>query len=285
MSDCKLGQARCSSSHSPSLSPGCRFLPDAQQPANVPRIGYLSPASDTPLLQAFRQGLRDLGWVEGHNIALEVRSADGKYERLPQLAAELVRLNVARDRRLEHPGGPGGPARHHDDPDRHTVCGRSDRERARRQPGASGGQHHGVDAPGSGVAREVCGVGQGSRPRSHSDWCPLEPGQPNTRSELEGCRSRGPGAQGSASRRGGADPEKLEIAFSVLARKLVEALVVLPDGMFLTQGDRIVALASEESASGDLRHDGVREGRRSHGLWGQFASTCTDTERRSWIRS
>ena len=60
----------------------------------MPRIGYLSPASDAPLLQAFRQGLRDLGWVEGHNVAVEVRSADGKYERLPQLAAELVRLNV-----------------------------------------------------------------------------------------------------------------------------------------------------------------------------------------------
>ncbi len=67
---------------------------DAQEPAKVPRIGYLSPASSTPLLEAFRQGLRDLGWVEGQNIAIVVRSAEGKYERLPELAAELVRLKV-----------------------------------------------------------------------------------------------------------------------------------------------------------------------------------------------
>ena len=67
---------------------------DAQSPSKVPRIGYLSPALDTSLLAALRQGLRDLGWVEGQNIAIEARSAEGKYERLPELAAELVRLKV-----------------------------------------------------------------------------------------------------------------------------------------------------------------------------------------------
>ncbi len=84
----------------------------AQRPAKVPRIGVLSayfssrPSPDLeasreelpPLgyaeLEAFRQGLRDLGYVEGQNIALEYRLADGKLERLPELAAELVRLQV-----------------------------------------------------------------------------------------------------------------------------------------------------------------------------------------------
>jgi len=70
---------------------------DAQQPAKIPRIGFLwaSPLSASPhRLEAFRQGLRELGYVEGQNIALEVRSAEGKWERLPALAAELVRLKV-----------------------------------------------------------------------------------------------------------------------------------------------------------------------------------------------
>ena len=58
-----------------------------------PVIGILTPQSIPELLTAFRQGLRDLGYVEGHNIAIEYRFADG-YERLPELAAELVRLQV-----------------------------------------------------------------------------------------------------------------------------------------------------------------------------------------------
>lgn len=68
---------------------------EAQQPAKVARIGYLESGDPgTPLVEAFRQGLRDLGWVEGQNIAIEVRAAEGKYDRLPELAAELVRLKV-----------------------------------------------------------------------------------------------------------------------------------------------------------------------------------------------
>jgi putative ABC transport system substrate-binding protein len=68
----------------------------AQQQGNVPRIGILTPASEasTPLWEAFRQGLRDLGYVEGKTIVLEYRFAAGKNERLPELAAELVRLKV-----------------------------------------------------------------------------------------------------------------------------------------------------------------------------------------------
>jgi putative ABC transport system substrate-binding protein len=70
----------------------------AQAGAQTPRIGILTNAFDphSPYspFEAFRQGLRDLGYVEGQSIALEYRFADGKLERLPALAAELVRLKV-----------------------------------------------------------------------------------------------------------------------------------------------------------------------------------------------
>jgi hypothetical protein len=70
----------------------------AQQSKHVPRIGILAPTLDphdpSSSFQAFRQGLRDLGYVEGQSIALEYRVAEGKVERLPELAAELVRLKV-----------------------------------------------------------------------------------------------------------------------------------------------------------------------------------------------
>jgi putative tryptophan/tyrosine transport system substrate-binding protein len=70
---------------------------DAQQIKRVPRIGLLSPfsPSDTALWhEAFRQGLRDLGWVEGKNISIEYRYAEGRNDRLPDLAADLVHLKV-----------------------------------------------------------------------------------------------------------------------------------------------------------------------------------------------
>src|SRR5215470_7572662 len=68
----------------------------AQQPKKVPRIGYLSvgPASDPARGEAFRQGLRELGYLDGKNIVIEWRYAEGKRDRLPALVIELVRLKV-----------------------------------------------------------------------------------------------------------------------------------------------------------------------------------------------
>jgi len=67
---------------------------DAQPSAKVPTIGYLSIAGSGPLAASFRQGLQDLGYIEGRTIAIAYRSAEGKPERLPALAAELVQLPV-----------------------------------------------------------------------------------------------------------------------------------------------------------------------------------------------
>jgi putative ABC transport system substrate-binding protein len=70
----------------------------AQEPAKIPRIGFLTPVvpqnDSWERLEDFRQGLRELGYVEGKNIRLEVRWGEGKLDRLPGLAAELVRLEV-----------------------------------------------------------------------------------------------------------------------------------------------------------------------------------------------
>src|SRR5262249_11562089 len=70
---------------------------EARQAGKVPRIGFLSltsPSDRPSLLDAFRQGLRELGWVEGQNIVIDYRYAEDRVERLPDLAAELVRLKV-----------------------------------------------------------------------------------------------------------------------------------------------------------------------------------------------
>src|SRR6266513_1611082 len=69
----------------------------AQQPTKIPRVGLLStfsPSETRPWHQALRQGLRDLGWVEGENISIEYRYAEGRLDRLPAIATDLVRLKV-----------------------------------------------------------------------------------------------------------------------------------------------------------------------------------------------
>jgi len=74
------------------------FPADAQQLAKIPRIGFLSGSGDpnTPGLQldAFRRGLRELGYIEGKNILVEYRYVEGRVDRIPSLVAELMQLKV-----------------------------------------------------------------------------------------------------------------------------------------------------------------------------------------------
>src|SRR5262250_634872 len=85
-----------------SLAVGCLFSAigfstEAQQPGKIQRIGFLGGASASSYavrIDAFRQRLNELGYIEGKNIVIEYRYAEGKLDRLPELAAELVRLKV-----------------------------------------------------------------------------------------------------------------------------------------------------------------------------------------------
>jgi ABC-type uncharacterized transport system substrate-binding protein len=74
------------------------FSAAAQQPTKIPRIGYVSGTGDSnnpgPYVEALRQGLQDLGYIEGKNIVIEYRGAEAKPERIPSLVAELVQLKV-----------------------------------------------------------------------------------------------------------------------------------------------------------------------------------------------
>ena len=79
------------------LSLSLSFAAEAQQPKKVPRLGYLSntdAATDSARAEGIRLALRELGYIEGQNIAIEYRYAEGRPDRAPELAAELVRLKV-----------------------------------------------------------------------------------------------------------------------------------------------------------------------------------------------
>src|SRR5919202_6516423 len=81
------------------LLAGCGVAPPWAQPAaKAPRIGFLgatTESAEAARVEAFRQGLRELGYAEGQTIAIEWRWAEGQFDRLPALAAELVNLDVA----------------------------------------------------------------------------------------------------------------------------------------------------------------------------------------------
>src|SRR5262245_54546241 len=73
------------------------FHAEAQQPRNVPRIGILfaaTPSANSQRIETFRQGLRERGYVEGKDVLIEQRYADGNLDRLPALAGDIVHLNV-----------------------------------------------------------------------------------------------------------------------------------------------------------------------------------------------
>jgi putative ABC transport system substrate-binding protein len=109
----------------------------AQQPEKIRRIGFLavnSPSTDRHLNDTFKQSLRELGWIEGRNITIEYRSAEGKTDRLPALAAELVGSKVDV---IVSPGGagcPGGQEGYRYDPHCLHLEWRSSGHRSRRQP-------------------------------------------------------------------------------------------------------------------------------------------------------
>ena len=75
----------------------CGAAAQAQQAGKIPRIGYLSPVSasrDSTRREAFRQGLQELGYIEGQKVTIEYRFAEGRLNRFAELATELVRLKV-----------------------------------------------------------------------------------------------------------------------------------------------------------------------------------------------
>src|SRR5215213_168433 len=112
-----------------------------QPPARIGFLGSTSAARFGSRIEAFRSGLRDLGYVEGKTIVIAFRWADEKYDQLPALAAELVRENVdvivTRDS-----GNACGEARNRGDSNRRPVYRRCRRRRGRCQPPATRGERH-----------------------------------------------------------------------------------------------------------------------------------------------
>src|SRR5215470_19253956 len=149
------------------------------------RVGYLSPGSSSDparlrRFDSFRQGLRELGYVEGQSIAIEPRWAEGKYDRYPALAADLVRLKV--DAIVTVGGAATQAAKQATTTIPIVMFGRhrSAGGRARPEPRAARGERHGTVGDDR-ECRQAVGGAQGDRSKVLSRGRPLQSRQPGER--------------------------------------------------------------------------------------------------------
>src|SRR4029453_812786 len=220
-----------------------------QQAAKVYRIGYLAGGSSTSSLnttEAFRQGLRELGWVEGQNIVIDYRSAEGRYDRLPDLAAELVRLKV--DVIVASPSPPAAAAKNATGKIPIVMIG------AGADP-VEQGLIASLARPGGNVTGLSYSVGQeifGKQLALLKEavpkirrvavlWNPAAPPLARAIEEVKvAARSLGLQLQFLEAR----SPNEFDGAFAAMAREHAGALLVLTDAMFSVHRGRLADLAA-----------------------------------------
>ncbi|UCH17174.1 MAG: ABC transporter substrate-binding protein [Burkholderiales bacterium] len=222
---------------------------EAQPAAKVWRIGYLdqgSKAINGAFLDGLRQGLRELGWVEGRNIVIEARFAEGKTEQLPALAADLVRLKVdliatsttpaalaAKQATTTIPIVIGFAA----DPVGSGIVA------SLAHPGGNitGWTHQGLELRGKYL--ELLKEAVPSATRFGVFWNPANQVHKPSLKVIEAAAKR---LNVELQTVPVQHPRELEPAFSALVEKGVQALVVFPDGMLLAEMKTIIANAAKD---------------------------------------
>jgi ABC-type uncharacterized transport system substrate-binding protein len=218
----------------------------AQQRSKVPRIGILTPAAgaSTPLWEAFRQGLRDLGYVEGKNIALEYRFAAGQNERLPELAAELVHRKV--DMIVTNSGAAAQAARDATETIPIVMAAGGDPVRlgvvaSLAQPGGNLTGLSIMTQELDGKRLELLKEAVPHVSRVAVLWNAGNPARPDAFREIEAtARVLGLQLHSFAVRH----PDELDSAFAAMARERAEALITLGDAVLWNHRTRVVALAA-----------------------------------------
>jgi putative tryptophan/tyrosine transport system substrate-binding protein len=252
------------------------------QPRKAPRVGYLSPGSPSDpgrqrRFEAFRQGLRELGYVEGQNIAIEPRWAEGKYDRYSALAADLVRLKV------DVIVAVGGRAS-------------QDAQQATRtipivmsvtidplgiglvaSLARPGGNVTGLSLMASEVVGKQLELLKEMVPKVSRVallWNPANPGSaPQLREAEASARVLGVRLQTLEAR----VPQEIDSAFAAMTKERAGALVVLTDAIFMNQRRQIAELAAKRRLPAVY---GVREHAEAGGLM-VYSANFLDLERRA----
>ncbi len=221
---------------------------EAQRPAGAARIGWLStgsPASHSNLLAAFREGLQQLGYLEGQNVAIEYRWAEGRLGRLPELAAELVRLKVDV---IVAAGTPGVLAAKQATPTIPIVMavgGDPIGSGAVASLARPGGNVTGLSNLAEDLIGKLLELLKGAVPRASRVAVLLNPANPvhatfwretETAARVLGVR---------LLRLEAREPNEFDGVFAAMIRDRAGAAVVLPDPMFLTERRRLADLAAK----------------------------------------
>jgi putative ABC transport system substrate-binding protein len=231
-----------------SLSPWHTQLAAGAWPTGkIARVGYLESgvAVGTPFLEAFRQGLRDHGWVEGANLALEIRAAQGRYEKLAGLAADLVRVGVDVIFASSTPAAVAAKKATSTIP---IVIGRvadpvaSGLVATLARPGGNvtGWTHQGLE-----MREKYLDVLKDAVPAAVRVGVLWNPGNPIHARSLKSMKAAAQALKVELLPVPAQDSSGLESAFNTLTAARIQALVVFQDGMFLSQGDRIIGLAAK----------------------------------------
>jgi putative tryptophan/tyrosine transport system substrate-binding protein len=254
----------------------------AQPPEKMPRVGYLSPGSSSDPVrlrrfEAFRQGLRELGYVEGQTIALESRWAEGRYDQYPALVADLVRLQV------DVIVAVGGAATQATQQATKTIpivmsvvidpLG-SGLVASLARPG---GNVTGLSMMAPDLVGKQLELLKEVAPnvsRVALLWNPANPGSaPQVREAEAAARALRVRLQSLEAR----DPQEIDSAFAAMTRERAGALVVLADGIFTNQVRQIAALAAKMRLPSIY---GLREYVEAGGLM-VYSANPLDLERRA----
>jgi putative ABC transport system substrate-binding protein len=223
---------------------------EAQQAANIPRVGFLSPSSlsdprTSRNFQALRQGLRELGYVEGQNISIESRWAHGKYNQLPGLAVELVRLKIMA---MVTYGGAATKAAEKATqtiPIVMAVVQEAVSSGLVSSLARPGGNITGISSMSPELAQKQLQLLKEIVPKVSRIALlgnPAQPGHgPQVRQAQDAARALGVGLQVLEAR----DPDEIDKAFAAMTTDGVNAVIVLPDSMLLDFRTRIAHLATQ----------------------------------------
>jgi ABC-type uncharacterized transport system substrate-binding protein len=258
----------------------------AQPPEKVHRVGYLNPGSPSdPLrarrLEALRESLRELGYVEGQNIAIESRWAEDKYERYPGLAADLVRLKV--DVIVAVTGGATQAARQatRTIPIVMSIVNDPVGSGFVASLARPGGNVTGISIMASDLVGKQLGLLKEVVPKVSRVALLRNPANPASASNLReaetAARALGVRLQILDAR----NPQEIDSAFAAMTRERAGALLILGDALFGSQRKQIAELAEKRRLPSILAQ-GSREYAEAGGLM-VYSANMIDLERRAAI--
>jgi len=252
---------------------------DAQPSATIPRLGLLAATGNTGLWEPLRQGLRDLGYVEGKNIVLEYRRSEGRSERLSDLAAELVRLKVDIIVTEGTPATSAAKRATTTIPIVMAFTGDPLSSELVSSLGRPGGNVTGLTDLGAGLATKRVALLNEAVPklsRLAFLWNPANPAQISQFNEVQaGARSLSVTLQALEVR----SDDELERAFATMVRERPSALLITADSVHQRHIDRIIAFASKSRLPAMYQ---LKENVEAGGLM-SYGSSLSDLRRRAAV--